>query len=105
MIYLPNASCQIFEETFGLVWDEIDQTYWVDDKLHASLKITNPTINFTLGDSLEKKGPAVDIVLPYASFDFAVEPPVADTKTRVFPLRRAVDDSQYTLGRTFLQEA
>ena len=105
MIYLPNASCKAFEETFQLSWDENDQTYWVDDDLHDRLKITNPTINFTLSDSLETEGPTVDIGLPYASFDLAVKNPMADNKTRFFPLRRAIDESQYTLGRTFLQEA
>ena len=105
MIYLSNASCKVFEDTFGLVWDETDQNYWVDDDLHVKLKMRNPTINFTLGDSLETKGPTLDIVLPYASFDLAVKHSIADNKTRVFPLRRAFDESQYTLGRTFLQEA
>ena len=105
MIYLPNASCKAFETNFQLVWDEKDQTYWVNDDLHDRLKITNPRINFTLSDSLETEGPTVEIVLPYASFDLAVKNPMANNKTRVFPLRRAIDESQYSLGRTFLQEA
>ena len=106
MIYLPNSSCKVFEDTFGLVWNETAQSYWVDEELHTSLKATNPTITFTLGDSLSLPlGSTVDIALPYASLDLLVKPPAAESTTRLFPLRRASDQSQYTLGRTFLQEA
>ena len=104
MIYLPTASCKVFESTFGLLWNETAQRYWVDEELHNSLRATNPTITFTLSDSLSL-GRTVDIVLPYASFDLLVQPPAAERTTRLFPLRRASKKSQYTLGRTFLQEA
>ncbi|KAL9128508.1 MAG: hypothetical protein Q9217_002835 [Psora testacea] len=87
-IYLPIESCQAFENAFGLVWNQTDEMYWVDDNLHQILLTTNPNITFAIGNSLTG-GPTVDIVLPYASFD----------------LQRADNESQYTLGRTFLQEA
>ena len=103
-IYLPIESCQAFENAFGLVWDETTKTYWVDDNLHQTLLTTNPNITFTIGNSLTG-GPTVDIFLPYASFDLqAKHPAVADT-ARFFPLRRAANETQYTLGRTFMQEA
>lgn len=104
MISLSNTSCQAFEGTFGLVWNEKAQAYLVDDRLHRKLIKRNPTINFTLGNSLAA-GPTVDIVFPYTAFDLQVKGPAAKQNTRVFPLQRAQDASQYTLGRTFLQEA
>lgn len=67
----------------------------------------NPTITFTIGSSTSG-GPTVDIDLPYASFDLSVSYPWIDQDmptSRYFPLRRADNDTQYTLGRTFLQEA
>ncbi|KAL9030785.1 MAG: hypothetical protein Q9180_006874, partial [Flavoplaca navasiana] len=45
------------------------------------------------------------IELPYAAFDLIAERPLMKNATRYFPLMRAADESQYTLGRTFLQEA
>ena len=48
----------------------------------------------------------IEIVLPYASFDLQVLDtyPNITNSTRYFPLRRVAKDTQYTLGRTFLQE-
>jgi hypothetical protein len=47
----------------------------------------------------------VDIVLPYSAFDLTVSAPIVPTATRYFPLRRANNDTQYVIGRTFFQEA
>ncbi|KAL9100992.1 MAG: hypothetical protein Q9163_003697 [Psora crenata] len=102
-IYLPRESCEAFENAFGLKWNDTTKVYWVDDDLHQTLLITNPNINFTIGNSLAG-GPTVDIVLPYASFDLQAKYPAAPTTTRYFPLKRAANESQYILGRTFMQE-
>lgn len=64
----------------------------------------NPNITFTIGDSVNR-GPTVEIALPYASFDLQAAPPAAAQGSRFFPLRRAANKTQYTLGRTFFQEA
>ena len=103
-IYLPVESCRSFEEAFGLVWNETYEVYWVDYDLHQKLLSVNPNITFGIGNT-EKGGPTVEIVLPYASFDLQAMPPAAPNSTRLFPLRRAANSSQYTLGRTFMQEA
>ena len=34
-----------------------------------------------------------------------MKPPLLEEDTPYFPIRRALNESQYTLGRTFLQEA
>lgn len=78
--------------------------YFVDDTLHQSLIARNPNITFQIGNS-QTGGPTVDIVLPYASFDVPAYYPLVLNTTRYFPLSRATNESQYTLGRTFLQEA
>lgn len=50
-------------------------------------------------------GESVEITLPYAAFDLTVAYPIEFNSTNYFPLKRAANDTQYTLGRTFLQEA
>lgn len=102
-IYLPLEACKRFEQIFGLIWDPLMNMYTVDDKLHRSLTVRNPNFTFTLGDS--EVGPTVDIVLPYASFDLLASYPLVPNNTRYFPLLRAENATQYTLGRAFLQEA
>lgn len=78
--------------------------YFVNDTLHQSLTAINPNITFQIGDTTTG-GPTVDIVLPYASFDLLASYPMVLNATRYFPLQRATNESQYTLGRAFLQEA
>lgn len=105
-IYLPIEACQLFEKTLGLVWDSTLEMYWVNDTLHRNLLEKNLSFTFTIADAVVG-GPTVQIALPYASFDLEVKYPYhsgSDT-TRYFPLQQAVNESQYTLGRTFLQEA
>ena len=97
-------SCQAFEQAFGLSWDKKAGMYWVNDTLHDNLLATNPNFTFTLGNS-KTGGPTVDISFPYASFDLEAKHPLAPNTTRYFPIQPAVNDTQYTLGRTFLQEA
>ncbi|KAL8853709.1 MAG: hypothetical protein Q9221_001520 [Calogaya cf. arnoldii] len=104
-LYLPIESCRRFEETFGITWNENVQAYLVNDSLRASLLSRNPSITFTLSNSTSLASPTVDIVLPYAAFDLIAERPLMKNTTRYFPLMRAANESQYTLGRTFLQEA
>ena len=66
----------------------------------------NASLTFQISTD-ETSPDSVDIVLPYASFDLEVRDtyPNVNSTTRYFPLKRAANDSQYTLGRTFLQEA
>jgi len=102
-IYLPEAACAVFESTFGLVWDTKTELYLLTNAQHTSLKAQNPTITFTLGSLTSVE--TVEIVLPYAAFDLTVSYPIVSNESRYFPLKRANDSSQYTLGRTFFQEA
>ena len=104
-IYLPLEACEAFEAELGLTYDSAQKLYPVNDTLHETLIANNPTFNFSIGNSMGG-WPTVDIILPYASFDFDVVsyPKVLNT-TRFFPLKRSANETQYTLSRQFLQEA
>ncbi|KAL9586866.1 MAG: hypothetical protein Q9212_000610 [Teloschistes hypoglaucus] len=103
-IWLPLDACQAFEKAFGLTYDNATDLYLINSTTHDALKDRNPSVSFILGNSVQG-GDTVNITLPYASFDLQVSSPVVTQATRYFPLRRATNDTQYTLGRTFLQEA
>ena len=103
--YLPKEACTSFENTFGIQWDEQSQLYFVDDQQHELLVARNPEVTFTLGTRLSA-GSTTKITLPYAAFDLVAQYPLVAKGTRnYFPLKRAANDTQYTLGRAFLQEA
>ncbi|KAK4556553.1 hypothetical protein LTR86_006124 [Recurvomyces mirabilis] len=105
-IWLPIDACKIFEYEFGLTYDNKTELYLVNDTIHSSLVQRNASITFGLAQSTTG-GEVVQITLPYAAFDLEASPPYQGlaNQTRYFPLRRAANDSQYTLGRTFFQEA
>ncbi|KAK4965531.1 hypothetical protein LTR42_012287 [Elasticomyces elasticus] len=105
-IWLPVDACEVFEYEFGLVYDNDTELYLVNDTLHESLLEKNASITFSLAQSTSG-GNTVQIELPYAAFDLTASPPYqgVTNETRYFPLRRAANSTQYTIGRTFLQEA
>ena len=104
-LYLPLESCILFEKAFGITWNESVLAYLVNDSLRSTLLTENPSITFTLSNSTSESSPTIDIELPYAAFDLIAERPLMKRATHYFPLMRAANESQYTLGRTFLQEA
>ncbi|KAL8869945.1 MAG: hypothetical protein Q9174_003895 [Haloplaca sp. 1 TL-2023] len=104
-LYLPLESCLLFEKAFGITWNESVLAYLVNDSLRNTLLTQNPSIVFTLSNSTSGSSRTIDVELPYAAFDLIAEPPLVNNATRYFPLMRAANESQYTLGRTFLQEA
>ena len=69
------------------------------------------TFTFTIAD-LPGSSNAVDIKIPYAGFNLQLSFPypglganLSSPATNYFPLRIAANSTQYTIGRTFLQEA
>lgn len=105
-IWLSLEACQAFEQEFGLIYDNTTELYLVNSTLHDTLLSRNASITFTLGTSTTG-GNTVNITLPYASFDLTAQAPYQglESSSTYFPLRRAANDTQYTLGRTFMQEA
>jgi hypothetical protein len=102
-LYLPLEVCQQFEDAFGIVYDDHSGLYLVNDTLHTQLLSQAANVTFTLTNSTSKV--LVDIVLPYQAFDLIAKWPLVQNETRYFPLKRAANNSQTTLGRAFLQEA
>ncbi|KAM0163546.1 hypothetical protein ACHAPG_001071 [Botrytis cinerea] len=102
-LYLPTSICQKFEEAIGISYDSESELYLLTDAQHTALVNRNASVVFTLTNSTSKA--MVNITLPYAAFDWWAEYPLVQNSTRYFPLKRATDNSQITLGRAFLQEA
>lgn len=99
-IWLPTAACNTFEAAFGLAWNTTDSRYRVsNDTQRDTLRSRNPNVTISLATSNEDDAEKLDIVLPYLAFDLTAE------TGGYFPLKRAKDESQYFLGRAFLQEA
>ncbi|KAL8833217.1 MAG: hypothetical protein Q9170_004412 [Blastenia crenularia] len=103
-IWLPLEACKAFEKAFNLTYDAENMIYPVSDRLHKKLMAQNASVTFTLGNS-DSGGQTINIILPYDSFDLQAQPPFTANATKYFPLQRAANETQYTLGRTFLQEA
>ncbi|KAH8892708.1 acid protease, partial [Thozetella sp. PMI_491] len=104
-IWLPESACERFESAFGLTIENKTGLYLVNDTHHLQLKSSGAEVVFQLADGLSG-GASITVVLPYAAFDLQAGPPlVGNSSSYFFPLKRAANESQYTLGRTFLQEA
>jgi hypothetical protein len=63
-IWLPLESCLLFEEAFGLTWDNSTSKYLLNDTQYNSLSKSNPTVIFRLAVSTAG-GTTVDITLPF----------------------------------------
>jgi hypothetical protein len=103
-IWLPQNICEKFEQAFGITWNTDVGAYLVNDTLNSALHKQNTSVVLNLGNSSTVPGQGFNITLPYAAFDLIAGPPLLTNSSRYFPLMRA-NESQYTLGRTFLQEA
>jgi len=103
-LWLPLLACQAFEQAFNLTWNSTAEMYFVSNELHSTLIAQNANITLKLGPSLTG-GDTVNIIMPYASFDLTKNATIISNSTRYFPLQRAQNQTQYTLGRVFLQEA
>ncbi|KAF7194172.1 hypothetical protein HII31_04409 [Pseudocercospora fuligena] len=105
-MWLPVEVCDAFEAAFGLRWDNETELYLVDDDIHENLVVLNPKFTFTIGASKDHGTNNTEIALPYAAFDLNISSPQNYSQSqRYFPIKRAQDAWQYTLGRVFLQEA
>ena len=111
-LWLPESVCSAFEDAFGLTWDTDTELYKLTLEQHNALVALNPTITFDLSPTIPPKAndKSVSIAMPYSAFDLNVTWPFgngqyANESTYYFPLKRAANETQYTLGRAFLQEA
>ncbi|KAF2468987.1 acid protease [Lindgomyces ingoldianus] len=106
-LWLPESVCSSFESAFGLTWNASSKQYTLNTTQHNTLTKLNPSITITLAPQLPATSVenSVSITLPYSAFDLNISWPHASTTTYYFPLKRAANETQYTLGRAFLQEA
>ncbi|KAI9770562.1 MAG: hypothetical protein M1840_003152 [Geoglossum simile] len=112
-LWLPESVCLKFEKALGIVYDDRMQVY-VYPNGSSSLQDWNLTFTFTLADlpqTVQTK--QVNITLPFDAFNFQLSYPSPllvnatnqSPMVNYFPLRKAANSTQYTLGRAFLQEA
>lgn len=103
-MWFPEDVCAAFEDAFGLEWDDDYSIYLINDTQHATLLEQKAAVTLRIGAN-SSTSTTVDIVMPYQSLALNASWPVYPNATRYFPLKRAVNDTQYTLGRAFLQNA
>ncbi|KAK0382871.1 hypothetical protein NLU13_8787 [Sarocladium strictum] len=103
-MWLPKEVCDAFEDAFNIHLDDDTGLYLINDTHRNSLLDTDAEVTFRLSDD-KSGGETVSIALPYAAFDLRAEVPLVENGSYYFPLKRADNESQYTLGRVFLQEA
>ncbi|KAF2168426.1 hypothetical protein M409DRAFT_65418 [Zasmidium cellare ATCC 36951] len=105
-MWLPDDSIDAFVSAFGLTYDNETDLFLINDTMRSQMLDLNPTITFVLGASTTGSATdSVSIELPYAALDLQASYPFYENATNYFPIRRAANDTQYTIGRTFLQEA
>ncbi|KAL6712545.1 hypothetical protein ACN47E_000422 [Coniothyrium glycines] len=106
-IWLPVDTCEAFSKAFGLTYDNITEAYYVDAPQHQKNLDEEPVVKFQIGP--DTTAASVSINMPYWNFYMAAT--TRDTNSIMqeggfrFPIRRAAKDTQYILGRTFLQSA
>lgn len=103
-IWMPASACRLFEDAFGLVFDNATSLYLMNNTQYTTLAAQNPSVTFQLANSLSG-GETTNVVLPFSAFALKATYPFVSNDSYYFPLKRAANDTQYTLGRTFLQEA
>ncbi|MCJ1444194.1 MAG: hypothetical protein MMC23_004695 [Stictis urceolatum] len=98
-LWLPEDACDLFASHFRLSWNGTSQRYT------SSLSSNNDFVNkivvltFEISDSANKS--ARNLITLNVGH---LTPPVVDDLW-IFPLRRAANATQYTLGRSFLRAA
>ena len=100
-LYLPKASCSVFERAFGLTLNSSLNLYQPNTTAHGALRKSNPSLSFQFGASASDM---LNITLPYQAFDLQTTAPITQNGTNYFPIRCTSDSSQFVLGRAFLQE-
>ena len=111
-LWFPEAVCLEFEKALGLTYDDAVQlyTFGSNSTQHEALVDFNMTFRFAVAD-FPGSSNSVSLSLPYEAFDLQISYPYpglnatqSSPPTNYFPLRKAENNTQYTIGRTFLQE-
>jgi hypothetical protein len=111
-LWLPKSICERFAQALGLRYNDSLALYTFDGNVTTpgDLRAWDLNFTFSLSDK-SRSSQEVNITLPYAAFDLQLTYPFIPNTTYdngnkyYFPLRQAANETQYTLGRAFLQEA
>ncbi|KIW97936.1 uncharacterized protein Z519_01520 [Cladophialophora bantiana CBS 173.52] len=112
-LWLPEPACDAFANALNLTYDDTLQLYLFPSNSSSSpdaLSAWNLTFTFTLSN-LPGSSDGIELTLPYDAFDLQLTYPFPNLAanftsppTNYFPLRKAANSTQYTIGRAFLQE-
>ncbi|KYG41059.1 hypothetical protein M433DRAFT_76677 [Acidomyces richmondensis BFW] len=102
-LWLPSNICDKISSAFNLTYIEDGNYYIVNETTHRALKDNSPVFTFEVGSP--SGASSIQITIPYSAFDLNLTLPLAINSIPYFPLRKAANSSQFTLGRAFLQEA
>lgn len=103
-LWLPRDSCDLFVAAFGLIYDASTDLYLVNDTMHSQLMGQDASVTFTISGTSNLTS-TTNVVMPYSAFSLNASIPLYNSSTRYFPIRKGAYESQYVLGRAFLQEA
>ena len=110
-LWLPESVCDKFAATLNLTYNDTLQLYFFENSSSPEiLRGWDLTFNFSIGN-LPGDENNIELSFPYSAFDVYLSFPYPNLDadfsappTNYFPLRRAANNSQYTIGRAFLQE-
>lgn len=112
-LWLPEQACDAFANALNLTYDDTLQLYLFPSDNSSSpnaLAAWNLTFTFALSN-LPGSPSQVEMTLPYDAFNLQLTYPFPNlaanftsAPTNYFPLRKAANSTQYTIGRAFLQE-
>ncbi|KAF3916460.1 hypothetical protein ABW21_db0209619 [Orbilia brochopaga] len=105
-MWLPNATCAIFESALNLTYNEATGLYLLTDDQHDQLLNTNPMFTFSIADTAQNTT-TLNLKIPYNAFSLqanGAEILGSNTKSWYFPLKRLPEEGNPRLGRAFMQE-
>jgi hypothetical protein len=106
-LILPDSVCDEFALRFALEYNDEWKLFTMNDSSHAANLQQNAAVSIKISADPSDSIVFTEIVLPYSAFDLSTKlPPTTnfDNETRYFPIKRS-ENSDFVLGRTFLQEA
>jgi hypothetical protein len=99
---LPIDICKIIERILGLHWDSASGMYPISQNDYDRLKTSNGTVLMNVGGSY----PSTTVYMPIESLILHAGMPLVANSTRFLAIKQATgNETQYTLGRAFLQNA
>lgn len=111
-LWMPESVCDNVAQALNLTWNSDIQLYtFANDTSPQDLAALDLEFIFTIANSTSSSN-TTSVKVSYSAFNLQLSYPFPglftaynETKVNYFPLRRANSTQQYTIGRSFLQEA